>query len=305
MSWLSSTTELVSGGWLSSAYPGLGATGAAIKAAGPTGDHGAAISINDGLLDASEYIYQIASQPSPSGVVVLTELAQSTMTVPADGSYTWTYRLWEDGIPVGSTYSVTTLIGTNQLGAETCVQTNTCSTGSVTTALTSNLAASPSAQGNSSVGGAVVVAATTFLAASSTAQSSTSPSAVVTVAPPVPLPASISLARTYPVPVDTSISLYGAVPPSPWIWRVDNDALLDFACDWSAWLADSADTLQAVSVTADVTKLLVTTSGIVQASKSAAMVRPQQVGTWPLLFRIYTAAGRIDERTVLLEVLAR
>lgn len=97
MSWLSDTTELVTGGWLSSAYPGLGATGAAIKAANPSGEHGAGVAMNDGLLDASEYLFEVGTQPA-GGTVVFSELGHATITVPADGSYVWTYRLREDGV---------------------------------------------------------------------------------------------------------------------------------------------------------------------------------------------------------------
>lgn len=110
MSWLSGSSELVSGGWLSSAYPGLGATGLSIKTAGATGEHGVGVGINDGLLDASEYLFEVVTQPA-GGVVSLDELGRATIAVPADGSYTWTYRLREDGVYQSGTTTVAMRVG--------------------------------------------------------------------------------------------------------------------------------------------------------------------------------------------------
>lgn len=159
MSWLSDSTELVPGGWLSSACPGLGATGAAIKAANPTGEHGAGVAMNDGLLDASEYLFEVGTQPV-GGTVVFDELGHATITVSADGAYVWTYRLREDGVyatpdpttvsvQVGAPVAITlgALNGTQAnastpgvvaiqapqlaLAAADCVQINTCTVGVV------------------------------------------------------------------------------------------------------------------------------------------------------------------------------
>jgi hypothetical protein len=109
MSWLSDTTELVTGGWMSSAYPGLGATGAMIKAANTTGEHGACVAMNDGLLDASEYMFEVGAQPA-AGMVVFDELGHATITVPADGTYVWTYRLREDGVYVTPDQTTVTIL---------------------------------------------------------------------------------------------------------------------------------------------------------------------------------------------------
>ena len=136
MSWLSGTTELVTGGWLSSAYPGLGATGAVIKAATATGEHGPGITNNDTLANASEYYFRVVTPPA-SGTLALTELIQATLTVSADGVYTWVYRLFEDGVDLG-TATVTDVIGSDTVapvlsGATVSATGQTTAAGTIST----------------------------------------------------------------------------------------------------------------------------------------------------------------------------
>lgn len=283
MSILADSTSLTTGAIVASQYAGLGATGAAIKVAGATGEHGPGVGLNDGLLNASEYLFEVASQPA-AGSVILTELGQATMTVTADGAYTWAYRLREDGVYQGGTFTVTVNIGAVglALGAANCTQPNTCTGGAVT-----------------------FTAPGITLAAANCTQVNTCTTGAVTILTPGVLPTVISAARTYSVPKDTTANMPGQGIRLPLIWLIDLDANLDFACDWAAWLADGGDTLASVYVSADPLQLLVTISGVVQTTKSAAMIRPQQLGTWPLNFRMTTMQGRVDERTVLLEVVQR
>lgn len=112
MSWLAFTTEPahLGGGWLASTVPGLGASGAAIKAASTSGQHGAGALINDALDDASEYWWTVATPPA-SGTLAITEDGQAVLTVPADGFYTWAYDLREDGVVVASGVPVAVLVG--------------------------------------------------------------------------------------------------------------------------------------------------------------------------------------------------
>lgn len=147
MSWLSGTSELVTGGWLSSAYPGLGATGAVINAAGTTGEHGAGVGLNDGLLPVSEYIFEVAAQPSPSGsVAFIDELGRTTLSVAADGAFSWSYRLREDGVyQAPNPVVVTVTVGAVTIAgaAANCAQTSTCTAvaGTITIATASGAAA--------------------------------------------------------------------------------------------------------------------------------------------------------------------
>lgn len=265
--------------WGSSA---IGLLGSVIKAAGATGEHGAGIAINDSLVDASEYLFWIVSQPA-SGTVAMTELAQATLTVSADGAYSWVYAFRENGIDRG-TATVTDNIGAVAitLAAANCSQPNSCTTGAVT-----------------------ITVPSLALAAANCSQSNASSAGVVSILPPGVLPTVISAARTYSVAKDTPTNLIGMGNAPPLVWKMDLDANLDFACEWAAWLADAGDTLASVYVRADPLQLVVTVFGVVQTTKAAAMIRPQQIGTWPLIFRITTMQGRIDERTIMLEILNR
>ena len=108
MSWLSNTSELVSGGWLSSRYAGHGATGAEIVANTATGDHGAGYLFNDvdSGDEAKEFRGLIVTPPS-GGTFFADEDGSFSMVAP-DGSYTFVYRLYVDGVDLGTaTASVT------------------------------------------------------------------------------------------------------------------------------------------------------------------------------------------------------
>lgn len=143
MSWLSNTSELVSGGWLSSRYAGHGATGAEIVANTATGDHGAGYLFNDvdSGDEAKEFRGLIVTPPS-GGTFFADEDGSFSLVAP-DGSYTFVYRLYVDGVDLGTaTASVT--IG---------------SAGSVTGASSITLGAiSGAAAGSSAIAGASGVA---------------------------------------------------------------------------------------------------------------------------------------------------
>lgn len=77
--------------------PGIGILGATMKAGWDVGEHGPSPLANDALADGSEYLFEVVTQPV-GGTVDVDELGHVTITVPADGSYVWTYRLREDGV---------------------------------------------------------------------------------------------------------------------------------------------------------------------------------------------------------------
>ena len=80
-----------------SLYPGLGATGAAILAATSTGQHGAGPLANDGLLSAAEYYWRLATGPT-GGTLVRGEIGDAIWSGLSDGTSTFTYRLWQNGV---------------------------------------------------------------------------------------------------------------------------------------------------------------------------------------------------------------
>lgn len=87
-------------------------------------------------------------------------------------------------------------------------------------------------------------------------------------------------------------------------YKKDPDATLDYTFDWSAWLTPIADSI--VSVT------WVLTSGITKVSEShttttaTAFISGGVVdATEELTCRITTAGGRIDDRTVSLDIINR
>lgn len=108
MSWLSDSTELVSGGWLSSRYAGHGATGAEILANTATGDHGPGYLFNDvDTGDEAKEIRGLIVTPPSAGTFFANEDGSFSLVAP-DGSYTFVYRLYVDGVDLGTaTASVT------------------------------------------------------------------------------------------------------------------------------------------------------------------------------------------------------
>lgn len=98
MSWLSDSTELLAGGWLSSAYSGHGILGANIPEVGFSGGSPA---INDGLVDTNEYRWRIVTPPSAGTLVAYEDLSFEFYGAP-DGDYTAVYELFENGVSAGT-----------------------------------------------------------------------------------------------------------------------------------------------------------------------------------------------------------
>lgn len=106
MSWGSNPDSALSGGWLTSAYPGLGILGAAIPA---SGDNGGSPVLNDGINSAKEYRWELVTPPSAGSITLFEDLTCLFSGSP-DGIYTAVYRLWEDGANQG-TATITLQIG--------------------------------------------------------------------------------------------------------------------------------------------------------------------------------------------------
>ena len=106
MSWASNPDSALSGGWLTSAYPGLGILGSAIPA---TGDNGGSPVLNDGINPSSEYRWALVTPPA-SGTITLYEDLTFEFSGAANGIHSATYRLWEDGVDQG-TATITLQVG--------------------------------------------------------------------------------------------------------------------------------------------------------------------------------------------------
>jgi len=120
MSWVSSPDASLVGGWLSSQYSGLGATGAVINAASSGGESGAGPLYGLGLSGASEYYWRVTTAPA-SGALVIYEDGTFSHTGAADGSWTWTANVYADGVlqwslTVTGTFGTPTLSGNITLG---------------------------------------------------------------------------------------------------------------------------------------------------------------------------------------------
>ena len=106
MSWVSNPDSALSGGWLTSAYPGLGILGSAIPT---TGDNGGSPVLNDGISAGKEYRWALVTPPA-SGTITLYEDLTFEFSGAADGIHSATYRLWEDGVDQG-TATITLQVG--------------------------------------------------------------------------------------------------------------------------------------------------------------------------------------------------
>ena len=106
MSWVSNPDSALSGGWLTSAYPGLGILGADIPT---TGDNGGSPVLNDGISPTKEYRWALVTPPA-SGTITLYEDLSFEFSGAANGIHSATYRLWEDGVDQG-TATITLQVG--------------------------------------------------------------------------------------------------------------------------------------------------------------------------------------------------
>lgn len=99
--WRSDSTQLVPGGWLSSAYPGFGIQAQNIPA---TGDSGPSFLYKDiallGAAPTDEFMAQILTLPT-AGIFTPYEDGTFTFTGAPDGLYSFTYRGFRNGVAYG------------------------------------------------------------------------------------------------------------------------------------------------------------------------------------------------------------
>lgn len=126
MSWVSNPDQVLSSGWLSSAYAGLGILGADIPT---TGDNGGSPVLNDGINPSSEYRWALVTPPA-SGAITLYEDLSFEFSGAADGIYSAVSSLWEDGadqgtatitLQVGPSYTTISVTLANIVGAVSSV----------------------------------------------------------------------------------------------------------------------------------------------------------------------------------------
>ena len=97
MSFLVYSTPPISGAFVVKKYPGFGILGADIPT---TGDNGGSPVINDSPAATSEYHWRLETAPASGTVTIYPDLTFAH-TGAADGSWTWQYRLFEDGVDQG------------------------------------------------------------------------------------------------------------------------------------------------------------------------------------------------------------
>ena len=162
----------ISGAHAVKLYAGFGILGADIP---NSGDNGPSPVINDGLTPDSEYHWRVVSQPA-SGVLTIYPNLTFEHVGASDGTYQWSYRLFENGVDQGvatvydhfGPYNITIANSqqsnqvssafvrqTHLVGAASCRQSNIASAGGVSQASTTFVAGSHSTQVNTASVGSI------------------------------------------------------------------------------------------------------------------------------------------------------
>lgn len=137
MSWRSDTAQWLPGsGWLSSAYPGFGITGAAMRAATATGDHGPGLLYNDwdSSADDAKEFRALVETPPVAGILDVREDGSFTFSGAPDGAYTLVYRLFVDGADLG-TATASFTIGAASIALQASAQASGVASARLTTAI--------------------------------------------------------------------------------------------------------------------------------------------------------------------------
>lgn len=109
MSHIVSSSAPISGAHTVKQYAGFGILGSAIPT---TGDSGGSPVANDGVNANAEYHWRVETPPSAGALTIYPDLSFGfDATGLSNAAYTWVYRLYEDGVSVG-TAMVTLVVGT-------------------------------------------------------------------------------------------------------------------------------------------------------------------------------------------------
>lgn len=113
MSWTCGSSEIIPGAWLTSAYPGFGITGAAMRATTGTGQDGPGIGYDQwdsSADDESEFSFRVASGPS-TGTLVLYEDGSGQWSGAADGAQSATIQTYVNGVALGTPQALALQVG--------------------------------------------------------------------------------------------------------------------------------------------------------------------------------------------------
>lgn len=125
---------------------GLGVTGAVIRATTATGTHGPGILYDDwdSAADDTKEFRALVVTPPASGTLYVWEDGSFTLTGAADGTYTLTYRLYVDGVDLGTAVETITIGaggGDTALVVSAATHGHAAETASLSTELALNVAA--------------------------------------------------------------------------------------------------------------------------------------------------------------------
>lgn len=91
---------------------------------------------------------------------------------------------------------------------------------------------------------------------------------------------------------------------TPTTFAKDPAATLDYAFDWSSWLA-AGDTITSATVTADTGLTVVGTPSVAGSSVTAWLAGGEAGSLYRVTCKVITEGGRTDERTMQIEVTQR
>lgn len=107
MSHLVSLAAPITGAHTVKQYVGFGILGADIPT---TGSDGGSVVLNDSIDPTKEYHWRVTSSPSAGTLTIYPDMSSLFSGAP-DGTYSWTYRLFENGVDQG-TATVSETVGT-------------------------------------------------------------------------------------------------------------------------------------------------------------------------------------------------
>ena len=98
----------------------IGILGSVMTASWTAGEHGPSPLANDSLSPGLEYRWYVDTVPAGCSIVA-TELGDAELTVPADGTYAWTYRLVESGVLLAPVATATATVGVGAVAVTAAV----------------------------------------------------------------------------------------------------------------------------------------------------------------------------------------